>query len=200
MTKSLQVTEAKATQRPFKNMPVLFILACQCHTMRWLCFVQVLTVFIESQHFCKLSERELQPTVAQRRRSSGTLHSPGPSCTLILTGTNPKWLEDLCALPWFICPFGKMTGTYISATPEFLLVFTPFFSKLKAIQRFSWETEFVFVPAPFNSVMLKTPLLPASRAKQITSHTYLYITRCHRNCGIFLDGLDLSFLDHSVNH
>lgn len=28
-------------------------------------------------------------------------------------------------------------GLYISATPEFLLAFTPFFSKLKAIQRFS---------------------------------------------------------------
>lgn len=37
-----------------------------------------------------------------------------------------------------MCPSGKITGIYISAILEFLLVFNPIFSELKAILGFSW--------------------------------------------------------------
>lgn len=39
-------------------------------------------------------------------------------------------------------------------------------------------------------MMLKTPLLSPSPAKQITFHTYIYIIRGHHNCGISVDYLE----------
>lgn len=51
-------------------------------------YLQVLTIFIEIQHFWKHSDMELQQTVAQKR-SPGTLLLKGPKCTLILTHKLP---------------------------------------------------------------------------------------------------------------